>query len=111
MKTQTQKYNDVTVIELQGEFTEEFTREFQNNLSTLISERCQGVVIDMTSVSFLDSKALECLLWLTDYCHENMTQLKIAGLDENCRKILEITRLLQKFDTYSELSEAVKSFV
>jgi anti-anti-sigma regulatory factor len=41
---------------------------------------------------------------------EHTRQFKIAGLDENCSKIFEITRLLPQFDTYSELTEAVKSF-
>ena len=35
---------------------------------------------------------------------------RLAGLDENCAKILEITQLEDKFDRYAELAEAVKSF-
>jgi hypothetical protein len=34
----------------------------------------------------------------------------LAGLDENCVIILEITRLEKEFDRYAELAEAVKSF-
>jgi len=34
----------------------------------------------------------------------------LAGLDENCAKILEVTRLENEFDRYAELAEAVKSF-
>jgi hypothetical protein len=34
----------------------------------------------------------------------------LAGLDENCAKILEITRLENEFGRYAELTEAVKSF-
>jgi hypothetical protein len=37
--------------------------------------------------------------------------LKLAGLDETCQKILEITRLLPQLDTYGDLAEAMKSFV
>jgi len=47
---------------------------------------------------------------LRDCCLENGRELKLAGLDENCAKILEITRLEEKFDRYAELAEAVKSF-
>ena len=111
MKIQTQEYNDVIVVEMQGEFTAEFCKNFRDSLSSVVASRCGAVVLDMTSVGFLDSKALEEILWLDDFCHENTTQLKLAGLDENCRKILELTRLGPRFDTYNELSEAVKSFV
>jgi hypothetical protein len=43
-------------------------------------------------------------------CRDRLRQLKLAGLDETCRKILEVTRILGEFDTYDELNEAVKSF-
>jgi len=64
----------------------------------------------MTNVGFIDSIGLEKLLWARDYCNENNAQLKLAGLDENCSKILELTRLEDEFDRYNELAEAVKSF-
>ena len=47
----------------------------------------------MSGVGFIDSEGLELLLWIKDYCGENNCQLRIAGLDENCAKILEVTRL------------------
>ena len=34
----------------------------------------------------------------------------LAALDENCEKILEITRLQDEFDRHTELAEAVRSF-
>jgi anti-sigma B factor antagonist len=110
MKVKTQDYNNVTVIELQGEFDADFTDMFQNNVTDIIAKRQTSIVVDMRGVPVIDSKGLEHLLWARDYCSENNCQLKLAGLDENCKKILEITRIEKEFDSYSELSEAVKSF-
>ena len=110
MKIETQEYNEVTVVELQGEFTEEAEKAFQDRTSSIIASGAACVVLDMTNVGFIDGHSLEQILWLKDYCHQNNRQLKLAGLDENCTKILEITRLLAGFDIYSELAEAVKSF-
>ena len=64
----------------------------------------------ITRMLGIDSAGLETLLWTRDYCDENNSQLRLAGLDENCSKILEITRLDKEFDSYAELAEAVKSF-
>lgn len=111
MKIRTQDYNDITVVELQGELDEEFIGPFENAISEIVSHRRAGVVLDMSDVGFIDSQGLEHLLWARDYCHENTCQLRLAGLDESCIKILEVTRLLNEFDRYAELSEAVKSFV
>jgi anti-anti-sigma factor len=110
MKIESQKYNDIIVLQLQGEFTAEALKAFEDAASNAIASRVSGIVLDMSKVSFIDSQALEHLLDLSEKCREHTRQFKIAGLDEQCSKIFEITRLLPQFDTYSELTEAVKSF-
>jgi len=110
MKIESQKYNDIIVLQLQGEFTAESLKSFMDETSNVFASKISGIVLDMTKVTLMDSLALEQLLELNERCRENIRQFKIAGLDETCTKILEITRLLPKFDTYGELTEAVKSF-
>jgi anti-anti-sigma factor len=110
MRIRTQDYNDVTVVELQGELDREFAEQFQNTITNIIGTHKVGIVLDMSNVGFVDSEGLERLLWARDYCNENNCQLRLAGLDENCVKILEITRLQDDLDCYAELTEAVKSF-
>ncbi|MBW8016379.1 MAG: STAS domain-containing protein [Planctomycetes bacterium] len=110
MKISTQNYNDVTVVELHGDFTSEFSKPFEDAVKEVIQQGAAGIVLDMTHISFIDSLSLEQILWLRDYCNDKLRQLKIAGLDETCEKILSVTRLEKQLDTYEELSEAVKSF-
>lgn len=110
MKIESQKYNDIMVMQLQGEFTFESIKSFEDETSHAFASKISGIVLDMTKVIMMDSQALEYLMELSDRCREQTRQFKIAGLDETCTKILEITRLLPKFDTYTELTDAVKSF-
>jgi anti-anti-sigma factor len=98
------------VLQLQGEFTAETIKSFEDETNQAFASKISGIVLDMTKVIIMDSQALEHLLELSDRCREQTRQFKIAGLDETCTKILEITRLLPKFDTYGELTDAVKSF-
>ncbi|AQT68910.1 anti-anti-sigma factor [Anaerohalosphaera lusitana] len=111
MKIQRQDYDEVSVIDLQGEFVSDYIKPFQDTVSSALADGSAGIVLDLSSITFIDSHCLEQLLWLRDYCLENQSQLKIAGLDETCAKILEITRLDAEFDSYDEVSRAVKSFV
>ncbi len=111
MRIKTQDYNDVTVIELQGELDGEVSTPLRNTMTDIVAAGKAGVVLHGSGVGFIDSEGLELLLWIKEYCAENHCQLRIAGLDENCAKILEVTRLEREFDLYSELAEAVKSFV
>lgn len=110
MKIKSQDYNDVTVVEMQGDLDSDVVDLFQNTISDIVSTNKVGIVLDMSSLVFIDSEGLERLLWARNYCNENCCDLKLAGLDENCTKILEITRLQNEFDRFSELTEAVKSF-
>ncbi len=110
MRIHSQNYNDVTVIELQGEVDGEIAEPVKSTIVETISARNVGIVINMSDVGSIDSRGLELLLWVRDYCRQNRTQLRLAGLDENCEKILEVTRLLDEFDCHAELAEAVKSF-
>jgi anti-anti-sigma factor len=111
MQVQTQNYNNVTVVQLQGELTQETIKIFQDATSSIIADHICGMVIDMTKVGFIDSLGLEELLRLKEECRKHDCQLKLAGLEETCEKILEITRLASAFDVYEELAGAVKSFV
>jgi anti-sigma B factor antagonist len=125
MKIQTQKYNDITVIELQGGLDADSVDLVKHTLSSVVSGKLEGstqeqgsvvsfqsgIVFDMSNVGFIDSLGLEFLLWARDHCNENNCQLRLSGLNEHCAKILEITRLENEFTCYGELAEAVKSVV
>lgn len=105
-----QDYDEITVLELKGELDLDSADQLHNMICDIIATASKAIVLDMNSVGFIDSSGLETLLWARDYCDENRCRLSLAGLDENCLKILEITRLDQQFDRYDELSQAVKSF-
>ncbi|MBN2137291.1 MAG: STAS domain-containing protein [Sedimentisphaerales bacterium] len=110
MKINIQDYNDVTVAELQGELDGDAAELFRTTIAEIIAHHRAGIVLDMSAVGFIDSQGLEQLLWVRDYCNESRCELRLAGLDENCLKVLEITRLDGEFDHYAELAKAVKSF-
>jgi anti-anti-sigma factor len=66
-------------------------------------------VVDFEKSGFLDSEGLEGLLWLKRQCEDRFGQLKLAALDENVRKILEITRLEHRFECHPDLPSALKT--
>jgi len=125
MKIQTQKYSNVTVIALQGELDSDSIEQVKDALDNTLKRSVgqpseqknvvavfqSGIVFDMANLGFIDSAGLEFLIWARDHCIENNSQMRLAGLNETCKKILEITRLENEFASYGELAEAVKSFV
>ncbi len=110
MKIKTQDYNEVAVVEMQGELNIDSIEPFKNTISNIIATHKAGIVLDMSNVGFIDSAGLEQLLYIRDDCNDNNCQLRLAGLDETLMKILEVTRLENEFECHAELAEAVKSF-
>lgn len=110
MKIRTQDYNDVAVVELQGELDSDSIELLQKTITDITAAHKTGIVLDMSDVGFIDSAGLEQLLYVRDYCNENNCQLRLAGLDETLTKILEVTRLENEFECYAELAKAVRSF-
>jgi anti-anti-sigma factor len=111
MKLNIQEYNGIKVLELQGELDCEVVGQFKGKIEDLVNSNNNSLVLDMSKVTFIDSEGLEYLLWARDYCNENRIQLRLAAVNDNCDKILEITRLDNEFDRHPDLSEALKSFV
>ncbi len=109
MKINVQDYDQITVMEMHGEFTEENSKRFEEAAAEQLNKRTKGIVLDMSNISFIDSRGLEQMLWLKDSCYGNGCELRLAALDGNCQKILQITRLDREFETFDDLAESVKS--
>ncbi|MHC4214270.1 MAG: STAS domain-containing protein [Planctomycetota bacterium] len=82
MRIETQDYNEVTVITLQGELDNDSMEMLKNEVTQTVSKSSSGIVLDMSSISFIDSQGLEQLLWTRDYCNENRCVMRTdASLD------------------------------
>jgi len=110
MKINMQNYNDVTVVELQGELDGDIEESLKDTMAETVAAGRKRIVVDMSNVNGVDGQGLELLLWIRQYCRQNRAQLRLAGLDETIEKILEITGLQTEFDRHAELAEAVRSF-
>jgi anti-anti-sigma factor len=66
-------------------------------------------VLDFEKAGFIDSEGLELLLLMKERCEEMFGHVKLANLDENLKKILEMTRLGQRFECHADLAMALKT--
>jgi len=80
-------------------------------LDRLVQNWAARVVIDMSDCPFADSAGLEQLC----HYHRKFTQrgleLKLSGLTEMTGKILELTRVSRRFQIFTDISTAVRSFL
>ena len=110
MAIKCEEYNQVCVIAPAGDFAGENSAQARKAVETHIdTKQIVNFVIDFEKADFIDSEGLETLLWLKRRCEDLFGQCKLVNLDENCRKILEITRLEHRFECHGDLAGALKT--
>jgi anti-sigma B factor antagonist len=103
------EYNRVGVLSVDGDLSGDDASRLRQMLEELTRQRRVGqFVVDFEKCEFIDSAGLETLSWARRHTEASGGQIKLACLDENCRKILEITRLGPRFECHPDLAAAVK---
>jgi anti-anti-sigma factor len=84
----------VLVATLQGEIDIANAGEIRDQLFSAMSNRARGVVVDLSGVSYLDSRGVHLLLELSERSHIRDQKLRVVVPEAApIRRILEITHL------------------
>ncbi len=110
MATNVVKYDQVAVLTSKDDFTREAVDTLRSAAEKCMNEGFHNMVVDCSHVSAVDSVGLETLLDLQDRCEDQLGCVKLCVLDETLEKILVITRLIRRFETFNDLDSAVRSF-
>jgi len=109
MKLKQETYDRVAVISIAGEANVDEIEPLRRMLAERIDQDTRDFVLDMGEAEFLDSKALELLLWLQEQADERLGQVRLASCNETIQRILQITRLEHHFDAHADVETALKS--
>jgi anti-anti-sigma factor len=84
--------------------------ELKKQINEKITKGYVKVIIDLTSVEFIDSTFLGVIVNTLKKVAKAGGDLKLVGFKPNVRAMFELTRLFRVFESYSELQDAIKSF-
>src|SRR4051812_27625479 len=99
MPVRCEEYNQVSVIAVEGDLVAENAALVRRTVEQRIEQQhIASFVVDCEKCDFADSEGLETLLWILGRSEELFGQCKLVGVQENLRKILEITRLDRRFE-------------
>ena len=106
----TDEYNRTCVLSVAGDLAGEDAAALRRAVDSVVAAaKVAEVVIDLEKCEFIDSDGLESLLWARRQVESAAGRLKLAGLDEHCRKILEVTRLAPHFESHPDVASAMKN--
>ena len=83
---------------------EELEAVFNDSLNQHKTE----IILDFKAVSFVDSEVLELLLRFHEEFKNRGGRFKIIGINTICRDILNATRLINVFNVYEDIHQAIK---
>lgn len=110
MGIKAEEYDRVCVLTIDGDLSGENARAAASILEEKSEhQRIVEFVIDLSKCGFIDSEGLEILLSMKRRCEDMFGQIKLAHLDDNCRTILQITRLEHRFELHRDLTSALKT--
>lgn len=95
------------VLTLESQITYKNFHEIEKKIADAIQQKKTEILLDFKHVDFLDSTSLEMLIRTHTDLKSNGSALKLFGLNEVCRDILLITRLINVLSVHSNIHEAL----
>lgn len=111
MEIREQKHGAVTALKPCGPVTEDDADQLKTRLLAVRSKSLGRLVLDVSAVPFVDSRALEALLDVTDELAKSGQALKLCGENEVVREVLELTDLASMFEHFDDVNSGVRSFL
>jgi anti-sigma B factor antagonist len=111
MQIPSTEQNGVTILALKGAILGgPEANALNDQLHRLIDEGRRQVVIDCSEVTLMNSSGLGMLIGVYTTMKNNGGEFKLACLNRNVRKLIEITKLHTIFTPYDSVDDAVADF-
>jgi len=103
-----QRRDGVSVITPCGEIDVATAPGLRDHLDNVIGRETGPIVVDLTSVTFIDSTGLGVLIGAQRRCDEAERVLRIVVSEPRIRKVFEITGLTDHFTMHESLEPALR---
>jgi len=110
LKIETHVADGVTVISCHGRimFGEEAT-SLRDTLKKVLSAN-RLIVLNLAGVAFIDSGGLGTLVGVYSSARSGGADIKLTGLGQRLRDVLQITKLATVFELYDSEEQAIAAF-
>ena len=110
LKTDTHDVNGVTVVSCNGRITfGDEAMTLRESLKKILASSRQ-VVLNLSGVSYIDSGGLGTLVGVYSSARAAGADIKLTGLGQRLRDVLQITKLVTVFEVYETEQQAIEAF-
>lgn len=112
MQIEEKMNGEVTVIKVTGDITLNQGGDvmLKDKVQSLLQQGQHKLVLDLGSVSYVDSAGLGQLVQIHATAKNKGGSLRLANVTKRLKDLLVVTKLVTIFDSYDSEAEAVSSF-
>jgi len=111
VKVLEQRHGAVAVFKPDGPLTGTDAESLKARLLGSLEENLGRAVLDASAIALVDSKGLEALVDVACEMAQSGQVLKLCGVNETIRQVLELTGLSSQFEYFEDTNSAVRSFL
>jgi anti-sigma B factor antagonist len=110
LKIETRVADGVTIVSCHGRivFGEE-ANELREALKSLLGTTRQ-IILNLAGVTYIDSGGLGTLVGVYSSARSGGADIKLTGLGQRLRDVLQITKLVTVFEVYDTEQQAIAAF-
>jgi len=110
LKTSTRSLGSVVIIDCSGRIVMgEETTFLRHQIKDLLNESRQ-IVLSLAEVNYIDSSGLGTLVGLCTSARSVGGEIKLSGLTQRIKDVVQITKLGSIFEFYNTAEEAASTF-
>ena len=111
MNVRTEQLGDVSVVRVgETRLMYPILSDFSSAVSDLVASGKREILIDLSSVTYVDSATIGCLMDLYRQVHGAGWHLKLSGVQKRVETMLTMTGAQNFIEIHSDEPSAVKSF-
>ena len=111
MKTGTKAEKTICCLKLKGKMDASTFPNIKKKINALIEEGHIFLILDLNEVYFIDSSGLGCLVACLRKITEKGGDIKLCGIQDPVRLVIELTQLHKFFDIFDDVPSAKTSFL
>lgn len=110
LELHTSKSGDTIIVSMKGRIDADTAPEVEQKFNTLMLKNKYNLIADMRELNFISSAGLRVLLATLKETRKNGGDLRLACLQADVVKVLEMTGFVNLFKIYQSVKGAIKSF-
>jgi anti-sigma B factor antagonist len=111
MNVKTEQLGNIAVVRVgETRLMYPILSDFATAVSTLVGSGQKDILIDLTTVTYVDSATIGCLMDLYRQVHNAGGHLKLSGVQKRVETMLTMTGAQNFIEIHADEPSAVKSF-